>query len=162
MLTVRDALRRLRRNHNVRSGFVVDLDPWQRIFDIVTFAQRTRGVSRANTSGRFAYGEVDEDSGEAQPVGFCSLPGVIPEKHGRFASRYHDDGHETPEEAREHFKEFLLFTKARLVPLEEPTLCVFGDQIAKHAASIDGETFVLCREHMNRATIAELMKELPL
>ena len=113
------------------------------------------------------------------PTGYChkykrlfESGGVLPpevaqrenERMEPFVSKFHDDGHETAEEARECYKQYLLDTRLHLVT-EEPEnasqqhRCQICQKFTGcHASAGPYRLFTLCPEHQTREHVASLLE----
>lgn len=78
-----------------------------------------------------------------------------------FKGKFHGTGHETPEEAAECYKEYVLdirtnYTAGTRVP--HPCEAKDCKEHTSLGANADGRVFWLCNAHRNRETVADLFK----
>lgn len=105
------------------------------------------------------------------PVGYChAMPDLEDEVykccHNEVenikanASKFHIDGHSTPEEAAECYKQYLLDFNLRLNICEQDTQrkCKICDEWTSLYAMVDSHIFQLCEKHNTREEVEKLFK----
>lgn len=103
------------------------------------------------------------------PIGYCRAykeidPKLIPiseqqqEEYRATQHKHHTDGHETEQEARECYKEYLLDHHLRLRAKmgDQQMKCRVCGEWTQNFAEIDCQMFVLCDKHNNRETVEGL------
>lgn len=79
-----------------------------------------------------------------------------------FQDKFHGDGHETPEEASECYKEYVLDIRTSYTTGTRSTkhLCVAEgcEEYTSFGANADGRVFWLCNTHRNRETVSGLFE----
>jgi len=122
------------------------------------------------TDGRWDFTSMND--GVVHAIGYCCEydaidPSVIPiseEEQNRlrsFAHKHHTDGHDTAEQAQECYKEYLLDHRLRLdqTMSDQQQKCrICGAWTDKFATLSTTTLYVLCPEHNNRESVAQLYK----
>lgn len=120
--------------------------------------------------GRWDFVCMRKDT--VRPVGYCreydaidvmNYPLSDEEQHHMrsFAHKYHTDGHDTAEEAQECYKRYLLDQRLRLGQRmsNQQQKCRICDAWTDQFVTIGASTlYVLCSQHNNRESVAELYK----
>lgn len=79
------------------------------------------------------------------------------DKHNSFAHKYHSGGHETEQEARECYKQYLLDHQLRFWKTkDEQRKCQICKQWTQNVAEIGCRMFTLCDEHNNCEEVSGL------
>ncbi len=107
------------------------------------------------------YTPIPEDGSMGIPAEIAKQEN---EKMEPFLEKFHDIGHATEAEARECYKQYILDTKLRLVPVEpvnasQQNRCEVCKRFtACHVTIGPYRMFTLCPDHQNRETLAGLLK----
>lgn len=127
---------------------------------------------KRSTDGKFDF--TCENGTGAFPVGYCHAfwryweaksyrgPKLSPEQieaETRFMEKYHDSGHDTPEEAEACYKDYLLDheLKLNLKASDQQRKCRVCKEFTEFYAMIGtASLFFLCLEHNNREQVSLL------
>lgn len=128
---------------------------------------RERKTASGNPSGRWDYTCMND--GQIWPVGYCrafSEPSEIMliseserERLRSFAHKHHIDGHDTADEARECYRQYLLDQRLNLhnYETESQHKCVVCGAWTGAFAEVNHQIFVLCDEHRTREQVDKLL-----
>jgi hypothetical protein len=113
-----------------------------------------------NTDGRWDY--TRRSAGVVAPVGYCRGEPEGADEEVAHRDRYHEDGHETKEEACECYKRYLLDNKVSLdfaVTEDVQHRCEAPgcDAWTQRVAMVHHRTYLLCDDHRNLETLRDLV-----
>ena len=121
--------------------------------------------AKQRTDGRWDYTRNNHGVGYCRE--YCEIDlGVVhiseseQEEYRATADKHHTDGHETEEEARECYREYLLDHRLMLNRKmeNEQRKCQVCEEWTQGFAEIDQRLFTLCDQHNNREAVETLFE----
>jgi hypothetical protein len=126
--------------------------------------------------GRWDYTKRNDD--DIHPVGYCAgwrewltLANLTEEANEHYKrqweakvllhrDKYHSDGHQTPEDAAECYKRYLLDQQLSLGRENHSSMhkCRVCGEFTHLFAEIDSQVWILCEHHNNRETVETLFE----